>query len=208
MISRDNVEVVGRAIVLVILGTSQEFLLMHDPKICNLDGVLGVEGVRCPMLAVVVCTPSYPDFISFAVAPTSFCMIRLDRRRLSSCVASWIWSGVPLDISSVGCIVGGVASISRGICWSISRWVGCSVGCSVSSEISRLHYFVFASPFFSHRVERTLASTSLSRTLRSAPGIGTCRRSAVSRSSFFDLSSCNTDISLEAPDCWRIFEVV
>jgi hypothetical protein len=180
MISRDNVEVVGRAIVLVVLGTSQKFLVVHDPEICSLDGVVGVEGVRYPMLAVVVCTPSYFDFISSAVAPPSFCMIGLDRRRLSSCIASWIWGGVPLDVGSVGCIVGGVASgISRGVCWSISRWVDWSIGCSVSSGISRLH-FVFASPFFSHRVEGTVAATSPARTLGSASGIGTCRRSTVS----------------------------
>jgi hypothetical protein len=209
MISRDNVEVVGRAIVLVVLGTSQEFLVVHDPEICSLDGVVGVEGVRDRMLAVVVCTPSYFDFISYAVAPTSFCMIGLDRRRLNSCVASWIWGGVPLDVGNVGCIVGGVASdISRGICWSIIRWVDWSIGCCVSSGISRLHYFIFATPFFSHRVEGTLATTSLSRALRSSSGIGACRRSAVSRASFFDLSSCNTDIGLETPDCWRIFKVV
>jgi hypothetical protein len=139
---------------------------VHDLEICSLDGVVGVEGVRYPMLAVVVCTPSYLDFISYAVAPNSFCMIRLDRRRLSSCVVSWIWGRVPLDVGSVGCIVGGVASgISRGVCWSISRRVGWSVGCSVSSRISRLHYFVFTSPFSSHRVEGTLATTSLSRAL-------------------------------------------
>jgi hypothetical protein len=125
MISRDNVEVVGRAIVLVVLGASQEFLVVHDPEICSLDRVVGVEGVRDPMLAVVVCTPSYLDFISYAVTPTSFCTIVLDRRRLSSCIASWIWGGVPLDVGSVGCIVGGIAcGISRGVCWSISRWVG------------------------------------------------------------------------------------
>jgi hypothetical protein len=128
---------------------------VHDPEICSLDGVVGVEGLRCPMLAVVVCTSSYLDFISYAVAPTSFYSIRLDRRRLSSYIASWIWGGVPLDIGSVGCIVGGVASISRGVSWSISRWVGWSVCCSASSGISWLHYFVFTSPFFSHRVERT-----------------------------------------------------
>jgi hypothetical protein len=125
MISRDNVEVVGRAIVLVVLGASQEFLVVHDPEICSLDRVVGVEGVRDPMLAVVVCTPSYLDFISYAVTPTSFCTIVLDRRRLSSCIASWIWGGVPLDVGSVGCIVGSIAcGISRGVCWSISRWVG------------------------------------------------------------------------------------
>jgi hypothetical protein len=121
MISRDNVEVVGRAIVLVELGTSQEFLVVHDPEICSLDGVVGVEGVRDPMLAVIVCTPSYLDFISYAVTSTSFYTIGLDRRRLSSCIASWIWGGVPLDVGSVGCIVGGIANgISRGVCLSIS----------------------------------------------------------------------------------------
>jgi hypothetical protein len=72
MIGGDNVEVVERAIVLVVLGTSQEFLVVHDPETCSLDGVVGVEGVRCPMLAVVVCTSSYLDFISYAVAPASF----------------------------------------------------------------------------------------------------------------------------------------
>jgi hypothetical protein len=208
MISRDDVEVIGRAIVLVVLGTSQEFLVVHDPEICSLDGVVGVEWVRCPILVVVVCTSSYLDFISYTVALASFCSIRLDRRRLSSCIASWIWGRIPLDIGSVGCIVGGVASISWGVCWSISHWVGWSVGCSVSSGISRLHYFVFTSPFFSHRVEGTLASTSLLRLLRSASGTGTCRGSVVSRASFFDLSGCNTDIGLKAPDCWRIFKVV
>jgi hypothetical protein len=59
MIGRDDTEVVGRAIVLVVLGTSQEFLVVHDLEICSLDGVVGVEGVRCPMLAIVVCTSSY-----------------------------------------------------------------------------------------------------------------------------------------------------
>jgi hypothetical protein len=139
---------------------------VHDPEICSLDRVVGVEGVRYPMLAVVVCTPSYFDFISYAVAPTSLRTIGLDQRRLSSCIASWIWWRVSLDVSSIGCIVGGIASgISRGIWWSISRWVGWSIGCSVSSGVTRLHYFVFTSSFFSHRVEGTLATTSLTRTL-------------------------------------------
>jgi hypothetical protein len=153
------------------------------------------------MLAVVVCTPSYFNFISYAVAPTSLCTISLDQRRLSSCIASWIWWRVSLDVSSIVCIVGGIASgISRGVWWSISRWVGWSIGCSVSSGVTRLHYFVFTSSFFSHWVEGTLSTTSLARTLRSASGIGTCCRSTVSRASFLDLSSCNTDVSLEAPD--------
>jgi hypothetical protein len=209
MISGDNVEFVGRAIVLVVLGTSQEFLVMHDPEICSLDRVVGTEAVMDPMLAVVVCMPGYLVFISYAVAPTSLCMIGLDQRRLSSCIASWIWCRVPLDVGSISCIVGGVASgIGRGVCWSISRRIGWSIGCNVGSRVSRLHYFVFASSFFSHRVKGTLATTSLARTLRSASRIGTFRRSTVSTASFFDLSSCNTDIGLEASDRWRIIKVV
>jgi hypothetical protein len=117
MISRDNVEVIGRVIVLVVLGTSQEFLVVHDPEICSLDRVVGIEGVRDPMLAIVVCMSSYLDFLSYAVTPTSFCTIGLDRGRLSSCITSWIWGGVPLDVGSVCCIVGGIANgFSWGVC--------------------------------------------------------------------------------------------
>jgi hypothetical protein len=112
-------------------------------------------------------------------------------------------------IAAFGCIVGGIASgISRGIWWSISSWVGWSIGCIVSSGVTRLHYYIFTSSFFCHRVEGTLVTMPLARTLRSASGIGTCRRSTVSKASFLDLSSCNTDIGLEASDRWRIFKVV
>jgi hypothetical protein len=101
---------------------SQEFLVMHDPEICSLNGVVGVEGVRDPMLTVVVSTLSYLDFISYAVTLTSFRTIGLDRRRLSSCVVSWVWSNVCLNIGSIGCIVNDVTSgIGRIVCWSISR---------------------------------------------------------------------------------------
>jgi hypothetical protein len=54
MSRRDDVKVIGRAIVLVVLSTSQKFLVTHDPEICSLKGVVGVKGVRDPMLAVVV----------------------------------------------------------------------------------------------------------------------------------------------------------
>jgi hypothetical protein len=74
---RDDVEVIRRAIVLVVLSTSQEFLVVHDPEICSLNGVVGVKGVRDPMLAVVVSTSSYLDFISYGVT-------------LSSCIVSWV----------------------------------------------------------------------------------------------------------------------
>jgi hypothetical protein len=182
---------------------------VHDLEICSLDRVIGVEGVRHPMLAVVVCALSYFNFISYTVAPTSLCTISLDQRRLHSCIASWIWGEVPLDVGSIGYVVGSIASgISQGVGWSVSRWVGQSIGCSVGSGVSRLYYFIFASSFFRHLVEGTLATTSLARTLRSASGIETCRRSTVSGISFFDLSSRDTNVGLEAPDCWRIFEVV
>jgi hypothetical protein len=44
-----DVEVIGRAVVLVVLSTSQEFLVMHDPEICSLDGVVAsrVSGTPC-----------------------------------------------------------------------------------------------------------------------------------------------------------------
>jgi hypothetical protein len=74
----DDVEVVGRAIVLVVLSTSQKFLVVHDPEFCSLNGVVGVKGVRDPMLAVIVSTSSYLDFVSYAVMLASFCTIGLD----------------------------------------------------------------------------------------------------------------------------------
>jgi hypothetical protein len=86
--------------------------------------------------------------------------------------------------------------------------VGWSISCSIGSGIGRLHYFVFASAFFIYRVEGTLATTSLARTLRSTSGVRTCCRSAVSRTSFFDLSSGDTNVGLKTLDHWRIFEVI
>jgi hypothetical protein len=205
----DDVEVVGRAVVLVVLSTSHEFLVVHDPEFCSLDGVVSVKGVRDPVLAIVVSTSSYLDFISYAVALASLSTIGLNRRRLSSCVVYWIWSDVCLNISSIGCFVDDVTNgIDRVVSWGISHRVGWSVGCSIGSGVGRLHYFVFASSFFSHRVEGTLATTLLARTLRSASGVGTCCRSTVSGTSFFDLGGCNADVGLEAPDHWRMFEVI
>jgi hypothetical protein len=113
----DDVEVVGRAVVLVVLSTSQEFLVVHDPEICSLNGVVGVEGVRDPVLAIVVSTSSYLDFISYAVALASVGMIGLDQRRLSSCVVPWVRSDVCLNIGGVGCVVGDVTSgIGQVVC--------------------------------------------------------------------------------------------
>jgi hypothetical protein len=98
---------------------------VHDPEFCSLDGVVGVKGIRDPMLTVVVSSSSYLDFISYMVTLACFCTIGLDWRRLSSCVVSWVWSDIPLNIGNVGCIVDDVISgIDRSVCWS----VGCSIG--------------------------------------------------------------------------------
>jgi hypothetical protein len=67
---------------------------------------------------------------------------------------------------------------------------------------------LFRSSFFSHWVGGALAMMSLAWALRSASGVGTCGGSAISRTSFFDLSSCDADIGLEASDHWGIFEVI
>jgi hypothetical protein len=60
---------------------------VHDLEICSLNWVVGVDGVRDPMFAVLVSTSSYLDFISYAVTLTSLRTIGLDRRRLSSYIA-------------------------------------------------------------------------------------------------------------------------
>jgi hypothetical protein len=208
---RNDVEVVGRAVILVVLSTSQEFLVVHDPEICSLDGVVGIKGVRDPVLTIVVNTSSYLDFISYVVELASLSTIGLDQRRLSSYVVSWVRSNICLNIGSIGYVVGNITSgIGRVVCWGISCRVGWGVGCSIGSGVDRLRYFIFASSLFSYRVEGTLSTTSLARTLRSAfaYGVGTCCGSAVSRTSFFDLSGCNADVGLEAPDHWRIFKVI
>jgi hypothetical protein len=111
---------------------------------------------------------------------------------------SWVWSGVPLDVGSVGCIVNDIGSdVGRSVCWSVSHKVGWSISYSVGSGVDRLHYFVFASTFFSHRVEGTLSTTLLARTLRSTSGLGSYCGFAVSGTSFFDLSSGDVNIGLK-----------
>jgi hypothetical protein len=83
---RDDVEIIGRAIVLVVLGASQVFLVVHVPEVRNLNGVVGIEGVGDPMFTVVVSTSCYLHFVSYALTLASFCVIGLYWRRLSSCI--------------------------------------------------------------------------------------------------------------------------
>jgi hypothetical protein len=49
---------------------------------------------------------------------------------------------------------------------------------------------------------------SVAWTLRSAPRVGACCGYAVSRTSFFDLSSGDANVGLVTSDRWRIIEVI
>jgi hypothetical protein len=90
---------------------------MHDPEICSLNGVVGVKGIMDPVLAIVISTSGYLDFISYAVTLASFCTISLDQRRLSSCVVSWVRSDICVSIGCIGCVVDDVTSgIGRVVC--------------------------------------------------------------------------------------------
>jgi hypothetical protein len=71
-----------------------------------------------------------------------------------------------------------------------------------------MYYFIFTSSLFSYRLKGTIAAASLARTFRSTPGVGTCCRSTVSRASFFNMSSGDTDISLKTSYHRSILEVV
>jgi hypothetical protein len=161
------------------------------------------------VLAVVVCTPSYLDFVSDAMVPASIRMIRLDRRTgfLPHDQAgphdpalhlglgagfSWILAALAALLAALPALAGAFAgALATALAGALAAALEAGlVGCITSF-----------SPLPSS------ATGSLSRSLRSASRIGTCRGSAVSRASFFDLSGCNTDIGLKAPDCWRIFEV-
>jgi hypothetical protein len=139
MSCRGDIEVVGRTIVLVVPSKSQKFLVVHDPEIYSLNRVVGVEGVGNPVLAVIVSASSYLHFISYTMTLAFFSTIGLNRKRLSSCIVSWIWGGVPLDVGSVGYNIGGITNnIGRSVCWSISHRVGWSVSCSIGSGVGRL----------------------------------------------------------------------
>jgi hypothetical protein len=152
MSRRNDVEVVGKAVVLIVLRTSQEFLVVHDPEICSLDGVVGVKGVRDPVLVIVVSTSSYLNFISYAVALASLSTIDLDQRRRSSGVVSWVRSDICLNIGSIGCIVGDVTSnIGLVVCWGISHRIGCSVGCSVGSGVTDCAILFSSRPYSATR---------------------------------------------------------
>jgi hypothetical protein len=164
---------------------------VHDPEICSLNGVVGVKGIGDPMFMVVASTSSYLHFIYYAVALAPFCSMSLGQRRLSSCIVSGVWGDVPLDVGSIGWVVDDVAD---SVSWRVCYGVGWSISYSVGSGVDRLHYFVFSSTFFGHRVEGTLATTLPTRMIRSTLRLGTSRGSAVSGTSFFNLGSSDADV--------------
>jgi hypothetical protein len=110
---------------------------------------------------------------------------------------SWVCDDISLNVGSVSCIVGDVASgVGRGIGCRVS-W---TISCSISSGIDQLHYFIFTSSLFSYWLKGTLAATSLASTFQSTPGVGTCCGSAVSKTSFFDLGGGDINNGLEMSD--------
>jgi hypothetical protein len=192
-------------------------MVVHDPEIRSLNGVVGIKGVGDPMFTVVVSTSCYLHFMSYAVMLASFYTLGLYWRRLSSCIMPGVWGGISLNVGSISYIVGDVAigigwsvcrSISYGVGWSISCSVGWSFSYNVGCRIDLMHYFVFTLSLFSHWLKGTLAATSLARTFRSAPRVRACYGSAISRTSFFDLSDGDADIGLKTSYRRRIFEVV
>jgi hypothetical protein len=89
---------------------------MHVPQFCCLDGVVGVEDVGDPVIAIVVSTTCYLHFISYASTLTTFSVVSLCRRRLGSSVLSWVGGDVWLGTGSISCIIGDVAyGVSSGI---------------------------------------------------------------------------------------------
>jgi hypothetical protein len=123
-----------------------------------LDRVVGVEGIRDPMVVIVVSTVCYFHFISYASTLTALSVVGLYWRWLSPSVLPWIGGDVLLGASIISCIVSDVSC-------SISGSVGWRVGGSIGSEVDQLHYFIFASSLFSHELKGTIALTLLARVL-------------------------------------------
>jgi hypothetical protein len=88
---------------------------VHVPQVCCLDGVVGIESVRDPMVRIVFSTSCYLHFVSYALTLTAFYAISQHWRRLSSCIVPWVCGDVPLDVGSISCIVD---DVSGGVGWS------------------------------------------------------------------------------------------
>jgi hypothetical protein len=127
-----------------------------------LNRIIGVEGIRDPVVAVVVSTTRYLHLISYSTTLTALGMVGLNWWRLGSSVLSCTARCVLLGANSVSCIVGDVAC---GVSGNIGWRVGCGIIISVGSRVHLLHHFVFTSSLFGHGLKWTIAATSLTRVL-------------------------------------------
>jgi hypothetical protein len=80
-----------------------------------------IKSVRDPRVVVMVSTPCYLHFVSYASMLTTFSVVSLYQWRLGSCILPWVCSGVCLGVGNISCIVGNIArSVDGGIGWRIS----------------------------------------------------------------------------------------
>jgi hypothetical protein len=147
---RDDVEVIGSTVVLVILGMMSEFSVMHLTKLYCLGGVIGVQGIQNSVVAVILGMMLDLHFISYRMtlllaasedAYSSYLW------RLSSNILSYVANGVLLLVRS------GVSQIVGDVVGNITGGITDSVGGSVG----QLHDFVLTTSLFSHGLKRSIA---------------------------------------------------
>jgi hypothetical protein len=172
-----------------------------------LDGVVGIKSVRDPMFTLIVSTSCYLHFVSYAVTLTAFYAIGLHWRRLNSSIKPWVCGAVSLDVHSVSYIVDDVGSgAGWSVCWGINCRVGWSISCSIAVGLTGCT--TSFSPCPSSATGSRGPGYGVVGEDVSALGIGICCGSTVSKTSFFDLGSGDTDVSLKTSYLRRIFEVV
>jgi hypothetical protein len=162
---RDDVEVTGRTIILVVLGTMQKLSIVHLPEVCGLNGVIGVKEIRDPVVAVVVSMACYLHFISYGLTLIALSVCGLCWWRLSSHVLSCITCGVLLlGANSTGGVVGGITS-------SVGSWIGYCIG----NNVDWLHDFILTTSLFVHGLKGSIVVvvTTMAGLLRPTPRVGT-----------------------------------
>jgi hypothetical protein len=159
-----------------------------------LNRIIGVEGIKDPMIAIVVSAMRFLHFVSYPTTLTALGVVGLNWWRLGFSVLYWIGSCIFLGVGNVSCIVGDVTcGVSGGVGWR----VGCGISSNVGSGVDLLHHFVFTSSLFSHGLKGTIVAMSLARVLRSA----------VHWAPFFDLGGGNVDMGLKTPYCRSVLEL-
>jgi hypothetical protein len=119
-----------------------------------LDGVIGVKGIRDPIVVVVIRTACYLHFISYALALTALRVVGLYWWRLSSYVLSCVTGSVLLlGTSSIGDVV---LCTTRGVTNGVGGWIGCCIVSDIGSWVDRLRNFVLASSLLSYGLKGAL----------------------------------------------------